>query len=304
MRLPGLLHAVRVGACCSQQVPSAAAVHAAGRWYSAALAWAHSCRCQLCVVFPPHLPPSLQLCFARGGDGASEEYEKHPAEERCGGVRKDGSEIPPQLASRCSNHTTQQAACSKAQPPTCACTEAPSPPLLVMRAPGRIEPSPTAVVDACVSTMAWWAVGYAFAYGTCGDSPFIGALVRHGWPAAASSLPPRAAPERPVCGTPSASASCASRQGCQGPVPAPRCSSHRPLPHAKPLHLQLASPTHGSAVAVLLVCVCFFLTVRVCAKKLVVWTWGSPLSPTALLCLPASPPPPATLCRLPQFLFS
>ncbi|KAI3424104.1 hypothetical protein D9Q98_009465 [Chlorella vulgaris] len=30
------------------------------------------------------------------------------------------------------------------------------------------------VVDACVSTMAWWAVGYAFAYGTCGDSPFIG----------------------------------------------------------------------------------------------------------------------------------
>lgn len=257
MRLPGLLHAVRVGACCSQQVPSAAAVHAAGRWYSAALAWAHSCRCQLCVVFPPHLPPSLQLCFARGGDGASEEYEKHPAEERCGGVHKDGIEIPPQLASVYSATPHNRLPAAKHMP-TCACTEAPYPPLLVMRAPGRIAPSPTAVVDACVSTMAWWAVGYAFAYGTCGDSPFIGALVRNGWPAAASCLSPRAALERPVCGTPSASASCASRRGCQA------LCLHCSAAHTGPSHIQ--SPCTCSSLhplpALLLQC-CLFVCVSV-----------------------------------------
>ncbi|EFN53469.1 hypothetical protein CHLNCDRAFT_136742 [Chlorella variabilis] len=30
------------------------------------------------------------------------------------------------------------------------------------------------VIDACVSTMSWWAVGYAFAYGQCGENGFIG----------------------------------------------------------------------------------------------------------------------------------
>lgn len=30
------------------------------------------------------------------------------------------------------------------------------------------------VIDACVSTMAWWSVGWAFAVGKCGDSGFIG----------------------------------------------------------------------------------------------------------------------------------
>lgn len=30
------------------------------------------------------------------------------------------------------------------------------------------------VIDACVSSLAWWAVGYAFAMGRCGNSGFIG----------------------------------------------------------------------------------------------------------------------------------
>ncbi|PRW61429.1 ammonium transporter [Chlorella sorokiniana] len=30
------------------------------------------------------------------------------------------------------------------------------------------------VIDACVSTVAWWALGYAFAIGECGESAFIG----------------------------------------------------------------------------------------------------------------------------------
>jgi hypothetical protein len=31
-----------------------------------------------------------------------------------------------------------------------------------------------AVIDAWVSTIAWWSVGYAFAFGQCGESAFIG----------------------------------------------------------------------------------------------------------------------------------
>lgn len=32
------------------------------------------------------------------------------------------------------------------------------------------------IVDAAISVLAWFAVGYAFAYGTCDQGPFIGAL--------------------------------------------------------------------------------------------------------------------------------
>ena len=42
-------------------------------------------------------------------------------------------------------------------------------------APQRVYASVCAVIDASVSTLAWWSVGYAFAFGKCGDSPFIGA---------------------------------------------------------------------------------------------------------------------------------
>lgn len=31
-------------------------------------------------------------------------------------------------------------------------------------------------IDACISTLCWWAVGYAFAYGECGQNGFIGEL--------------------------------------------------------------------------------------------------------------------------------
>jgi Amt family ammonium transporter len=41
------------------------------------------------------------------------------------------------------------------------------------------------VIDAAVSTMSWWAVGFAFGYGRCGESGFIGGCCRR----AASACP-------------------------------------------------------------------------------------------------------------------
>lgn len=51
-------------------------------------------------------------------------------------------------------------------------------------------------VDACIGTMWWWAVGYAFAYGSCGQNGFIGEAAPAAWqcPLADLPAPPLASP--------------------------------------------------------------------------------------------------------------
>lgn len=73
--------------------------------------------------------------------------------------------------------------------------------------------SGNAVIDACVSTVAWWALGFAFSIGGCGESGFIGAwvLAWHGMgPAHSLSLPCHASLQL-VCSLPVNAACCASQ---------------------------------------------------------------------------------------------